>query len=123
MYDYDMIAKVKELYAMHNCLSKVTSILAMPLSTISYMVKNDYLKAKKKRGRAFKLSQREYLRIKKKVRRLNNQNEKVTAAKLADHLGLGCSTRTVQRQLTRLGFGYKQAQKAISLQKNIRLND
>jgi orotidine-5'-phosphate decarboxylase len=59
----------------------------------------------------------EPLKIMKEVRRLKNENQKVTARKIKTSCGIDVNIRTIQRGLARLGFGYKNVVKKLPLTK------
>ena len=63
------------------------------------------------------LNNREKTKIKKEVRRLKSENHKVTANKVKDNCGIDASIRTVQRELSRLSFGYQNIPKKLPLTK------
>ena len=50
MYSADFIKKVKELYKKHKTYLKTAQVLNMKPQTVSYMVKNNYDRVKKKTG-------------------------------------------------------------------------
>lgn len=57
---------------------------------------------------------REKTKINKEVRRLKSKNHRVTANKVKDNCSIDASIRTVQRELSRLGFGYKNLPKKLT---------
>ena len=117
MYSKDIIDKVRQLYAKNLNYQYVARILDLPKSSVWEMVNTNYDRCKKKRGRPFKIDSRESTRIKREVRRLNENCERVTAKKLVENLNLNVSTRSVQRKLKKQRFSYQKISKKIILTK------
>ncbi len=78
----------------------------MRASSVRYVVNNNYDKPKKKRGPKFKITSSEKIKIKKELKNLKNQNQKVTAKKIKTNCNIDTNIRTIQRSLSKLGFGY-----------------
>jgi len=117
MYSKDFVEKVRELYEKKKNYREVATALNMSHSSVIYMVKNKYERIKKQRGPKRLVNNREKTKIKKEVRRLKSENHRVTANKVKDNCGIDASIRTVQRELSRLGFGYKNIPKKLPLTK------
>jgi transposase/YHS domain-containing protein len=115
MHNEELIAKVKQLYEKHKNYHKVARILSESYTSVRFMVLNDYSKPKAKRGPKQKISPREKTRIKREIRKLSGEGERVTAKKLKDTLQIKASLRTIQRNAKRQGFKYQKAVKKINL--------
>ena len=100
MYSKDFVEKVRELYEKKKNYREVATALNMSHSSVIYMVKNKYERIKKQRGPKRLDNNREKTKIKKEGRRLKSENHS-----------------TVQRELSRLGFGYKNIPKKLPLTK------
>lgn len=74
MYSRDFINKVREIYKKEKNLSKTAENFKLHKSTVSYIINNDYERAKKKTGPKQKITNRLKTKIKKEVRRLTNEN-------------------------------------------------
>ena len=117
MHSKELIEKVKEKFGKVGCLIETARSFELPLSTVEYMVKNDYNKSKKKRGRRPALSPRENLQIKREIKRLKIGQERVTARKIKENLNLDCHQKTIERRLKGLNMKYKNSTKKIILKK------
>ena len=115
MHSKELIEKVKQKFGQCKCLSETAQIFDLALSTVEYMVRNNYDKTKKKRGPKPVLSPRENLQIKREVKRLKGGQEKITAKKIKENLNLTCHAKTVQRQLRKMNMRYKNNAKKIIL--------
>ncbi|XP_074599799.1 uncharacterized protein LOC141854134 [Brevipalpus obovatus] len=114
MYPMELIDKVKAYFEKVKCLQKTAQVFDLPLSTTEYMVKNDYGKKKKRRGRRSVLSPRENLQIKREVKRLETDQERVTARKVKENCNLTCHQKTVERRLKKMNMKYKNNTKKLS---------
>jgi DNA-binding CsgD family transcriptional regulator len=112
MYSKQIIQKTKKLYQKEKSLRKVAKRLNMSVSTVAYIVKNNYNKEKKKRGPRFKIDTKKTTLIKREVRRLKRLNQKVTAKKIKEACNIDVSIRTIERKLSKIDFGYGQRQKS-----------
>lgn len=117
MHSKELIEKVKEKYEEVKCLQETAEIFKLPLSSVEYMVKNDYDRSKKKRGPKSVLTSRENFRIKREVKRLKGGQERVTAKKVKENLELIFHEKTIQRRLKKLNLKYKNNAKKIILKK------
>ena len=107
MHSIDLVEKVRQLYKTIKSYREVGNLLKMNESTIRYMVKNDYSRLKKERGREKKLTRREGSVIKREIKRLQDKNEKILASKIKTNCSIEASVRTVERALKDLGLTYK----------------
>lgn len=117
MHSKEIIDKVKKLYKKEKSIRKVAKRLDIPVSSVAFMINNDYDKVRKKRGPKFKINARKTMLIKKEVRRLNGINEKVTASKVKKACDVNVSVRSIQRKLANLNFNYGNVSKTIPLTK------
>jgi hypothetical protein len=117
MHSKEIIDKVKKLYKKEKSIRAVGKRLDLPVSSVAFMVNNNYDKVRKKRGPKFKINARNTMLIKKKVRRLNGINEKVTASKIKKACDVDLSVRSIQRKLANLNFNYGNITKTIQLTK------
>lgn len=79
-------------------------------------MENDHDREKGKRGPQFKASRQDLTSMKREVRRMNDEGQKVTAKKVMDNLDIdNCSDRTMRRNLRRVGFEHKTAKQSIDL--------
>ena len=96
-----MIALVKHKSNSGESYARIGRELSLSKSTIHYMVRNDYHRAKKKTGRPEKLSKRDKNAISTEIQILQQQGERVTSMKLVRNCSLQASDSTVRRYLTR----------------------
>jgi len=115
MHTTELIDKVRELYKDCQNFRKIARDLKMDHSVVRYMVNNNYNRAKKKRGPKKKIDKRSNLRIKKEVRRLQGDSQKITANKIKINCDVDASVRTIQKALSVLGFGYGKVPKKLPL--------
>lgn len=67
---------------------------------MKYVVEKDYEREKQKRGPQFKTSRQEMIAIKREVRSMNDDDQKVKAKKVMDNLEIDNYTeRTMRRNL------------------------
>ena len=85
------------------------------------MIKNNYQRIKKKPGPKYKIKPYQMLKIKREVRRLKSENQKVTARKIQASCDFDVNLRSVQRSLKRLGFSYKKVEMKLPLTQNHKL--
>lgn len=116
MYSRDLIQKIRDLYKKHKNYHKVAKLMRMRSSTVYYMVKNDYLRRKKKSGPKKNLMDREERLIKREVKRLQDKKEKITARKIRKGCNINLSIRTVERAMKDLGLKYGKIPKKLPLQ-------
>lgn len=107
MHSLELINKVRQLYKKEKSYDKVRKLLKMGKLTVQYIVKNDYSRLKKVRGPEKKVTRREESRIKREIKRLQGQNEKIFASKIKINCSIEASVRTVERALKDLGLTYK----------------
>jgi len=117
MFSEDLINKVRDIYRENKNYRQTARRLNMNHQTVVYMVKNKYERIKKKRGPKRLINDREKTKIKKEVRRLKDENSKVTAARIKENCSIDASIRTVRRELARFGFGYGNVTKKLPLAK------
>lgn len=117
MHSEEMIEKVRKLYKKHKSYREVARKLEIDHSSVRYMINNDYTRTKKKCGPRKKISNRELTKIKKEVRRLKSENQRVFASKIKSNCSIDANIRTIQRELAYLGFGYKNVSKKLPLTK------
>jgi len=117
MYCEEIINKVRELYIGGQGLHEIARNINIPYSTVRYFIKNDYKRVKKKRGPKFKITSREKTRIKKEVRALALQKQRVTAKKIKSNCDLDVSIWTTRRELCRQGFKFVNVEKYLPLTK------
>lgn len=116
MYSRDLVQKIRELYSKKKNYSEVARILRMRCSTVHYMVTNDYSRPKRQRGPQKTIDRRAESRINVEVKRLQGQNEKVTASKIRKNCSLDLSVRTVQRAMKGLRLTYGKVPRRTPLQ-------
>lgn len=116
VYSEDLRQKVKDAYEDKKNLRQVGRDFKMSHQAVKYIVENDYNRDKDKRGPKFKTSKSEITSIKREVRRLNSDDEKVTAKKVMNNLEINnVSDRTMRRNLDRIGFEHQTVKKTIDL--------
>jgi transposase len=117
MHSKEVIEMVKKFYKKDKSLRKVAKRLSMSVSSVSFIINNNYDKVKKKRGPKFLINERKTTLIKKEVRRLNDLNEQVTANKIKSACDLDVHLKTIQRKLFFLNFNYGNIPKKLPLTK------
>jgi transposase len=117
MHSKEVIQKVKQFYQEEKSLRKVAARLDLSVSSVSYILNNNYDKVKKKRGPKTIINKRKNTLIKKEVRKLKGLSQKVTAEKIKTACNIDANIRTVQRKLSELNFKYGNVQKKLPLNK------
>ena len=79
MYCEDFQNAVRDSYSQLKNYKNVARLFQIDVSTIYYIVKNDYNRDKKRRGQPSKISEKESVKIKRVVRKMNSLGYKVTA--------------------------------------------
>lgn len=116
VYSKDLIDKIRQKYDEKKSYRAVGRDFDLSHQTVKYMVHNDYDKEKETRGPKPKATTYQQTAIKREVRRLNDDGNKVTARKVIDNLKIdNFSERTMRRNLTRGGFRHKTAKQDIEL--------
>lgn len=118
MFSEDLRRKIREAFEEDQNYRAVGRKFNISHQTVKYIVENDYGKEKDKRGPKFKLDRHQELAIRRETRRLNEEQEKVTASKIQSNLSLNClSLVSLRRNMRRLGFTHKLAKQKIVLTK------
>lgn len=112
MYSDDLRDKVREIFRKNR---SVSSKLDMALSTVYYMVNNDYSRLKKKTGPRKIITPKQATLIKLEVKRLQSKKHRVFARKIKEKCKVEASVRTVQRAMTKLGLTYKKIPQKLPL--------
>ena len=115
MHSKELIDKVKEIYQRELSYRKVAKILNLSRTTVHYMVNTDYDRKKKVRGPSRIINRKDSTKVKRAVRYLAGNNQKVTAKKIIQETGITCSKSTMHRELTRQEFKYKKVKQSVSL--------
>lgn len=118
----EIITLVKKLSAEGKSYRAIHASLQLPISTIQYIVKNNYHRPKPNVGRPTVVSRFHRVSIKREISKIQKLKERVTSRKIKNNCNLQFSKRTIQRALQRLGFNYKKAQKSIVLTKTHKEN-
>lgn len=106
--------KIREAYREKQNYREVGRIFNISHQSVKYVVENDYYRPKEKRGTKLSATKSEELAIKRDVRRLNDEEAKVTAIKVMENLSIdNISERTMRRNLSRLGFTNNKASQTI----------
>ena len=117
MHSLDIIQLAKEKHANDFSYHRISQELSLPRSTVQYMIKNGYSRVKAKRGPKHVAVGFEKLRIKRCIAPLKKRKERVTASKVLKETALKMSRRTIHRALSRMRYGYKNAEFTIILTK------
>ena len=72
---------------------------------------------KKKTGPKKKITSRETTKIKRELKRLRGNDQKVTAHKIKTGCNIDANIRTIQRAMSEMGFGYGKIKKKLPLTK------
>lgn len=116
MFSDDLRAKIREAYEEKRNYREVGRMFNISHQSVKYVIENDYNKTKEKRGTKLITTKSEELSIRREVRRLNDEGEKVTAKKVMENLDISnISDRTMRRNLSRLGFSNLKASQTIVL--------
>ena len=109
--------KVREMIRKNKNFRSLASKLDMGLSTVHYMLNNDYSRLKKKTGPRKIITPKQATLIKFEVKR-QSKNQRVFARKIKENCEVEASVRTVQRAMTKLGLTYKKIPQKIPLTDN-----
>ena len=112
MYSKDFIENVRSIFKEEKSIRKTAERVGKSPSTISYIIKNNYQRIKKKTGPKYAIKPYQI-----QVRRMISENQKVTAKKIQTSCDIDVSLRSVQRSLSRLGFSYKKVDAKLPLTK------
>lgn len=116
MFGEDLKQKIREAYEAKKNYRQVGRDFNISHQSVKYVVENDYGRVKDKRGPQFKASRPEMTAIKREVRSMNDEGQKVTARKVMNNLEIDNYTdRTMRRNLQRVGFQHKKATQSIDL--------
>lgn len=116
MFSEDLRLKIREAYELKKSYRQVGRDFNISHQSVKYIVENDYNRSKEKRGPEIKTKREEIKNIKREVRRMNNEGEKVTARKVMTNLEIdNISDRTMRRNLGRIGFDHNKAAQSIPL--------
>ena len=96
MHSRDLIEAVKAMYRKEGNYEKIAKFLDLPANSVRFMVNNNYDKVKKKPGKRKILGVRDDNRIKREVKSVKNNGNRVTEKIINENLGLECSIRTVR---------------------------
>ena len=122
MHSMEIITLVKKLSAEGKSYRAIHASLQLPISTIQYIVKNNYHRPKPNVGRPTVVSRFHRVSIKREISKIQKLKERVTSRKIKKYCNLQFSKSIIQRALQRLGFNYKKAQKSIVLTKTHKEN-
>lgn len=118
MYSEDLRKKVRDLFSKDKNYRSVACKLDMQVSTVHYLVNNDYSRKKKKTGPRKKITSWQKSKIKLEVKRLQSLQKPVFASKIKNNCQLEANLRTVQRAMSQLGLAYKKIPQKLPLTDN-----
>ncbi len=102
MHSEEFREKVRATYEKYKTYRETARLLNLTHSTVAYIVKNSYIREKKKRGPYRIIDAHVKTKIRQEIDLLKLYNEKVTSEKIKENCQIDSSLRTVQRAVSEI---------------------